>query len=220
MVSKKGLTLQNITFRIGDFHLENQSMEIHKSEYFVLTGNNGAGKSVLIKLMAGIYQPIEGSILIEGQDVAQVPPWQRNIGYVPQDGILFPDRTVRKNIAFGLEIRKMKHDMIGAAVNRIAQQLEIEYLLERMPEGLSGGEKQKTAIARALVIEPDILLLDEPVSSLDEKARNTICKDLKKLQQDLKITTVHVSHNTKETEMVADRVGMVSEGYLIIKDEK
>ena len=189
--------------------MENFSITINKGEYFVLTGKNGSGKTTLIKLIAGICQPVEGTIKIDGINMTNVPPWKRAIGYLPQDGLLFPNRTVQKNIQFGLEVRGAGSDEINSQVDKVVEMLDLSNLLERKPQGLSGGEKQKVCLARALACTPDVLLLDEPVSAIDEKAKIIYCHKLKSLQKELKITTLHVSHNSLETEFFADRVGVM-----------
>ena len=189
--------------------MKNFSITINNGEYFVLTGKNGSGKTTLIKLIAGICQPIEGTIKINDVDMTNVPPWKRSIGYLPQDSLLFPNRTVQKNIQFGLEVRGAGSDEINNQVDKVVEMLDLSNLLERKPQGLSGGEKQKVCLARALACNPDVLLLDEPVSAIDEKAKIIYCRKLKSLQKELKITTLHVSHNSFETEFLADRVGVM-----------
>ncbi len=181
----------------------------------MLTGQNGSGKSTIIKLIAGLSQPASGVIKINGNDMTNVPPWKRSIGYLPQDGLLFPNRTVRKNIQFALEVRNIDSNEIDCQVDKVVEMLDLSNLLERKPLGLSGGEAQKICLARALVCKPSVLLLDEPVSSVDSKSRDLLCKELKVLQQELKITTLHISHNSLETSIVADRVGTLLNGRLI-----
>lgn len=212
MVKKQGIKINHINFKIGDFSFNDLSLEIKKGEYFVITGPNGAGKTMLIKLIAGLNIPLSGDIYISGEKVTDMPPWKRNIGYVPQDYALFPNRTVKENIQFGLEVRKMPKKERNSRVDQIAKLLGITHLLSRMTHGLSGGEQQKVSIARALILKPSVLLLDEPVSAVDEKARDMLCKELKKMQQQVGITTLHVSHNKRETELVADRVGVLENG--------
>lgn len=204
-----GIEINNLSYQIGDFSMKKFSITINKGEYFVLTGKNGSGKTTLIKLIAGICQPIEGTIKINGIDMTNVPPWKRAIGYLPQDGLLFPNRTVQKNIQFGLEVRGAGSDEINSQVDKVVEMLDLSNLLKRKPQGLSGGEKQKVCLARALACNPDVLLLDEPVSAIDEKAKIIYCHKLKFLQKELKITTLHVSHNSLETEFLADRVGVM-----------
>lgn len=214
MVAREAIGLESVTFRIGDFVLQDLSLSIREGEYFVLTGPNGSGKSITIKLIAGLLRPEAGEVRIDTQPVTQVPPWKRNIGYVPQDGVLFPNRTVRENIRFGLEIRRADAETLRREVARVVAMMGIGHLADRMPQGLSGGERQKASLARALAFRPSVLLLDEPVSAIDEEARDALCQDLRRIQRELSITTLHISHNRQETEFVADRVGVLSAGKL------
>lgn len=207
-----GLVLDQISFKIGTFSIENLSFKVEQNEYFILTGPNGAGKTILIKLIAGLYYPLSGTIFINGQLIIDLPPWKRNIGYIPQDGVLFTNRTVKENIQFGLEIRRIKSKEI--MVKQIAEMMKIEHLLNRMPQNLSGGERQKVSLARVLVLTPSILLLDEPVSAIDEEMRDEICKDLKTIQQQNKIPIIHISHNQQEINLVADKIGFLNNGKL------
>lgn len=209
-----GIEINNLSYRIGNFSLNDFSFSIRNGEYFVLTGKNGSGKSTLVKLIAGLCQPLAGSIKIYGIDMTNIPPWKRKIGYLPQDVLLFPNRSVQRNIQFALEVRHIDSTEINNQVNQIAETLGLSNLLERKPIGLSGGEAQKVCLAGAIVCKPDVLLLDEPVSAVDAKARDFLCKELKLMQQELKITTLHISHNSLETNIVADRSGTLREGQL------
>ena len=213
-MSGPGIEIQKLCFRIGNFEMADLEVSVVRGEYFVLTGMNGSGKSLLLKLLCGVYRPGAGIIRINGCDVHDLPPWQRNIGYVPQEGGLFPNRTVQGNIAFGLEVRGVARDTRRKKVEGTAAMLGITHLLGRQPAGLSGGERQKASLARALVLEPDILLLDEPVSAIDEQSRDSVCRELREIQQRLGITTLHVSHNRLETALVADRVGVIRDGRM------
>jgi len=209
-----GLEVTDLVVRIGNFRLCIPELRLPKGEYFVLTGHNGAGKSVFVRAIAGLLRPVSGAIAIEGRRVERAPPWERHIGYVPQDGILFPNRTVRGNISFPLEVRKVKTAEIAARVDEVAAQVGIEPLLDRGVTGLSGGERQKACLARALVFNPVLLLLDEPVSAIDEEARDPICRLLREVQKRTGVTTIHISHNRHETELVGDRVGVLRNGTL------
>ena len=211
-----GIRIEKLSFRIGEFELKDVSLEVAEGEYFVLTGPNGAGKTVLMKLIAGLYGPDAGEVYIKGERMTETPPWERNIGYVPQEYALFPNRTVERNIAFGLEVRKVEKEAIKEKVRADADLLGISHLLGRIPNGLSGGEQQKVALARALAVRPAVLLLDEPVSAIDEENRDAICGELKGLQRETGITTIHVAHNRREAELVADRVGVLKDGAVRI----
>jgi len=212
--SGTGVQLDGVSFRIGEFAIEDLDLSIRDGEYFVLTGPNGAGKTILVKLIAGLVQPEAGAIRIRGESVTDLPPWERSIGYVPQDGVLFPNRSVRRNIQFGLEVRHESKRAMGEAVEHTADMLGIRHLLDRMPVGLSGGERQKVSLARALVLSPELLLLDEPLSAIDEDTRDGLCNELRAIQRKTGITTIHVSHNRRETELVADRIGVLTDGAI------
>lgn len=214
MVEPVGIGLQAVSFSIGDFALDRVSLDVAAGEYLVLMGPNGAGKTILIKLIAGILVPDAGSVYVGGQDVTGLPPWERGVGFLPQDYALFPDRTVFRNISFGLEVRGLPRDEVKAEVHRAAEMLNMSHLLDRRPDTLSGGEAQKAALARALVIRPRVLLLDEPVSAIDEENREVVCRELKGVQKTLGVTTVHVSHSRTEAELVADRVVLLSAGVI------
>ncbi len=215
MVNTFGLTLENICFEIGSFQFKNLCMNINPKEYFVLTGPNGTGKTLIIKIICGIYQPSSGKIVLNGREIQDIPIWERNIGYVPQNAVLFASRTVSANIEFGLEVRKIERSKRKEKVQEIAGLLNISHLLERKPNGLSGGEQQKVALARALVLKPSALLLDEPLSAIDESTRDELCKELRSIQQKLSITTLHISHNKEEMRMVGDRIGSLQNGNII-----
>ena len=215
----RGIALKNVGLTLGDFSLSGVDLEVRKGEYVVLTGPNGAGKTVLLKIIAGLYAPESGEVRIGGRDVTDVPPWERGIGYVPQDYALFPNRDVRRNIAFGLEVRKTERKAaplsLEGRVEATAEMLGVGHLLGRTVEGLSGGERQKVSLARALVIEPQVLLMDEPVSAVDEENRDAICRELKATQRRTKVTTLHVCHNRREAELVADRIFLLKDGALV-----
>jgi ABC-type sugar transport system ATPase subunit len=206
--------IRGVAFRVGEFAMEDLSLEVGGGEYFVLTGPNGSGKTILVKLVAGLLSPWRGTIRIGGECVSEVPPWRRNIGYVPQEGLLFPNRSVRANIEFGLEVRGADTGRIAEAVDRVAGTLGIGHLLGRSPEALSGGERQRVALARALACEPRVLLLDEPVSSIDEASRDSLCRELRRVQRALGLTVIQVAHNTQEIDLVADRVAVLEQGKL------
>lgn len=205
-MSVNAIEIERIGFCIGSFKLVDFSLEIQQGEYAVLTGMNGAGKTILIKLIAGLFRPDSGLIRLAGERVNDVSPWKRNIGYVPQEGLLFPVRSVRENIRFGLEVRRLTHSRIQERVDRVARLLNVVHLLNRPVHGLSGGERQRVALARALAFEPGVLLLDEPVSAIDEGSRDELCGELKRIQSALGITVLHVAHSQREIELVADRV--------------
>lgn len=207
------IRMTDVVYSAGNFTL-NLSLEIKTGEYLVIMGPTGAGKTAAVECLAGLRQPASGRIEIEGRDVTRLPPRVRSIGYVPQDYALFHHRTVRGNIAFGPEVQGWSHDKIREAVDASARLTGIEALLERQVHCLSGGERQRTALARALAVKPDVLILDEPVSALDESTREAVCSDLRRLQRELGVTMIHVSHNQEEAFTVADRAVIICNGRL------
>jgi ABC-type sugar transport system ATPase subunit len=226
---KGGVRVERLSFRIGDFELKAVSLDVAEGEYFVLTGPNGAGKTVLMRLIAGLETPDSGEVHIAGTDSTDLPPWRRPIGYVPQEMALFPHRNVRRNITFGPEMRLRRLDFlrrgrsarraaaeeIDRALSQVAHLTGVSHLLERSVEGLSGGEKQKVSLARALILEPAVLLLDEPVSAIDEADRDRLCGELKSIQERTGVTTIHVSHSRREAELVADRTAVMRGGAIL-----
>jgi len=210
-----GIEIRGLSFTIGSFAMEGLDLTVARDEYCVLTGRNGAGKTLLVRLICGLHSPASGTISIDGAAVQDAPPWERGIGYVPQDGVLFPNRDVRGNIAFGLEVRKVPAEERNTLIQERAERMGIGHLLDRRPEGLSGGERQKVCIARALAFGPRVLLLDEPVSAIDESARDDVCRLLRAMRDETPVTVLHVSHNSHETELVADRVVTMRAGRIV-----
>ncbi|MDD4892341.1 MAG: ABC transporter ATP-binding protein [Phycisphaerae bacterium] len=209
------IELENITAHLGQFTLHPTSLRVPTGHYCVLLGPPGSGKTTLVELICGLRPLLGGRILLDGRAVEAMDPADRHVGYVPQDYALFPTLSVRRNIAFGLEVRHVGRTLVHARVEQAAARLHIEYLLDRSCRGLSGGERQRVALARALVLEPKVLLLDEPVSALDESTRQQVCLELRSLHQSLGMTTVHICHNFEETRSVADLVGVINEGRLV-----
>lgn len=205
---------EGLGFSVGAFRLENATLEVADGEYFVLLGPPGSGKSVFLECLCGLNRAERGCVFIDGQDVTGLEPRKRDIGYVPQDYALFPHLSVERNIASGLRARGRSRDEIRRSTAAFADMLGIGHLLKRRIAGLSGGEKQRAALARALVIEPRVLLLDEPVSALDESTREKVCAELRQLQQRLGTTTIHVSHNLEEAFSVADRGAVLRAGRI------
>ncbi|MBN2377136.1 MAG: ATP-binding cassette domain-containing protein [Sedimentisphaerales bacterium] len=203
---------KQLTYEIGDFQLKEANFQLGHGEYFALLGPPGAGKSIFLECLCGLRRPLSGKIFLDGRDVTRLEPRRRKIGYVPQDYALFPHLTVERNIQFGLRRRGFARLEINQRVIETAERLGIRKLLGRSINGLSGGERQRVALGRALVLEPKVLLLDEPVSALDESTRETVCGDLRRLQQQLNLTIIHVSHNLEEAFSVADRAGILRGG--------
>jgi ABC-type Fe3+/spermidine/putrescine transport system ATPase subunit len=203
---------EHLNYAVGAFSLRDASLSIETGEYFVLLGPPGSGKSVFLECLCGLRTPNSGQVFQSGRDVTFIEPRERSIGYVPQDYALFPHLTVEENIGFGLKSRGWDRLRRRQRVEELTEMLGITPLLQRLPTGLSGGEKQRTALARALAPSPEVLLLDEPVSALDEATRERICGELRRLLKEYKISAVHVSHNLEEAFSVADRCGLMNEG--------
>ncbi|AAB99375.1 TPA: ATP-binding cassette domain-containing protein [Methanocaldococcus jannaschii] len=210
------LKVNNLSKIWKDFKLKNVSFEIDR-EYCVILGPSGAGKSVLIKCIAGILKPDSGRIILNGEDITNLPPEKRNVGYVPQNYALFPNKNVYKNIAYGLIIKKVNKLEIDRKVKEIAEFLNISHLLNRDVKTLSGGEQQRVALARALILNPSILLLDEPTSAVDIKIKESIISELKKIKH---IPVLHITHDLAEARTLGEKVGIFMNGELIAFGDK
>ena len=209
------ITLKNITKKFGKvIAVNNTSFTINDGEFWVLLGPSGSGKTTLLYLISGIYKPTSGRIYFDDNDVTELSPTERNVGLVFQNYALYPHMTVYDNIAFPLKIKKRPQQEINAKVKEVAKLLHIENLLERYPSQLSGGQQQRVALARALVKEPSVLLLDEPLSNLDALLRIYIRAELKRLQNDLGITAVYVTHDQSEAMAIADNIVVLNHGIV------
>ena len=209
------ITVENLSLAAGAFRLQDVSLHAPGGKYLVLMGPTGAGKSLLIKCICGLIRIETGKILIGGVDVTNLEPRVRKIGYVPQGGGLFPHLTVGKNVTFSLRVRGLSHAKALAQSGPYVESLGLGSLLDRWPETLSGGERQKVALARALVSRPDVLLLDEPLSALDEPTQRAACAELRRIQRQFGVTTIHVCHNVNEARRVCDAVSIICNGRLI-----
>jgi len=209
------LEIEHVSKDMGEFVLKDASLTVNDGEYLVIIGPTGAGKTILLETLAGIYPPDSGRVILNGRDITGAPPRERNICMVYQDYMLFPHLTVAENIGFGLRNRKMDQAEIERKVNDAARFLGIDHLLHRHPETLSGGEQQRAAIARAVVMEPALLLLDEPLSALDGQTREKLRKELRRLHDLYRITVIHVTHNFEEVFSLADRVAVIRGGEIV-----
>ncbi len=194
--------------------MRNINLKVNEGEYFVIIGPTGCGKTMLVECLAGIRKPDSGEIWIGNQDVTDKFPEERHIGYLPQDFALFPNMTVKENIAFGLKARKKEKNYIQSTIKTLADFLNISNLLSRYTQGLSGGEKQRVALARALATEPKVVFLDEPMSALDEGTRERLASELRNIHDRFKITFIHISHNFEEVSQVADKVAVMNIGTI------
>ncbi|WP_152394870.1 ABC transporter ATP-binding protein [Paenibacillus guangzhouensis] len=190
------------------------SLEIKKGEFFTLLGPSGCGKTTLLRMIAGFNSIEGGTINFNERVINQVEPGKRNIGMVFQNYAIFPHLTVKGNIAFGLENRKIPKEQIAAKVDDILKVVQIEQYKDRMPKNLSGGQQQRVALARAIVIRPDVLLMDEPLSNLDAKLRIDMRNAIKDIQRDVGITTVYVTHDQEEAMAVSDRIAVMKSGVI------
>jgi multiple sugar transport system ATP-binding protein len=212
------VSLGNVTKKFGNTTaLKDLSLEIHDKEFFVLLGPTGAGKTTTLRCIAGLEKPDHGSIHIEGQDVLNWGPAERDVALVFQYYSLYPHYTVRQNLEFPLKsrIRKTEAEEIDRRVGKVAETLRIGHLLNRKTDKLSGGEMQRVAIGRAIVRDPKIFLMDEPLSNLDAKLRELLRSELKDLQMNLGATFLYVTHDQVEAMTMAERIGILNKGNLI-----
>jgi ABC-type sugar transport system ATPase subunit len=209
------LRVEQLCLRVGGFQLRDVCMQIRPREYFVLMGPTGSGKSLLAKSVCGIIRVGAGSIHIDGKTVTDLEPRFRHVGYVPQESALFPHLTVVRNITFGLRAAGVGRREAARRIDPLVEALGIRHLLARSTVNLSGGETQKVALARALARDPKLLVLDEPVSALDEPTRREICRVLRRVQREVAVATLHVCHSLEEARLVGDRVGIMSDGRLV-----
>jgi molybdate/tungstate transport system ATP-binding protein len=198
------IALENVTVRAGTFSLCGISLEIPKGQYGVLMGRTACGKTTILETVCGLKPARAGRILLDGRDATRLKAAERGIGYVPQDGALFSTMTVRRHLAFALEIRKASRELMEARVAELARLLGIESILDRKPLGLSGGEQQRVALGRALSAQPKILCLDEPLGCLDEDTHHETCALLKRVCREVAVTTLHVTHSMNEARTLAD----------------
>jgi len=196
------IELDRLSIVQGGFSLTDINVSIPQSAYAILTGQTGSGKTSLIEMICGLRRPSNGRVLVEGRDVTRLAPSQRQIGYVPQDSVLFPTMKVERQIGFGLEIRNISKAERTERVNEVAEMLQLTSLLKRGPNQLSGGEKQRVALARAISFRPRLLCLDEPLSSLDEPARESMINLLRDVHQTQPITVLHITHSSTECQQL------------------
>jgi molybdate/tungstate transport system ATP-binding protein len=206
------IRFKSISWSAGAFALSGVSFSVPSGSYAVLMGRSGSGKTSLLELLCGLRSPSSGSIWIGDREITRLSPGERGIGYVPQDGALFPTMTVRENIGFAPRIRGEPSAGTRVVVESLAQRLGIAGVLDRKPQYLSGGERQRVALGRALASKPSVLVLDEPLSALDEELREGLARLLKDIQRDLKLTTLHVTHHRQEAAQLADHVLRLENG--------
>ncbi len=208
------LTLEGVSKSWPGFQLKDIDLEIGDGEYFILLGPTGAGKTLLLETIMGYHTLDSGRILFDDKDITKTKPEDRNIGYVPQTPSLSQDMTVRENIEYGLRMKR-KADKWKKAVDGIMEMMEITELEKRLALTLSGGEKRKVSLARALILEPAAILLDEPLSSIDEEKKRSLQEDLHMIHRYLDLSVIHVTHDRLEAYSMAQKMGVMNEGEII-----
>ena len=210
-----GVLIDDLSLSFGDTEvLKGVNLRIEEGEFFAFLGPSGSGKSTLLRAIAGFGPKPRGRILINGKDIAQQPPWRRGVGMVFQNYALWPHMTVRKNVAFGLEERRVSRQEIERRVNAALDMVGLRHLAERRPSQLSGGQQQRIALARTIVVEPKVLLLDEPLSNLDANLRIQMRREIRELQQKLGLTTIFVTHDQEEANTTSDRMAVLADGVI------
>jgi len=194
--------------------VDNVSLDIHKGEIFALLGGSGSGKSTLLRMLAGFERPTEGRIYLDGQDITDLPPYERPINMMFQSYALFPHMTVAQNIAFGLKQDKMSNDEIDARVAEMLKLVQMSQYAKRKPHQLSGGQRQRVALARSLAKSPKLLLLDEPMGALDKKLRSQMQLELVEIIERVGVTCVMVTHDQEEAMTMAERIAIMNLGWI------
>ena len=204
---------QTVTKRFGDFAaVDDVSISVPTGSLTALLGPSGSGKSTLLRVISGLEQPDAGRVVIEGSDVTGLPPQRRGIGFVFQHYAAFKHMTVQRNVAFGLEIRRRPRSEIKARVEELLELVQLSGLAKRYPAQLSGGQRQRMALARALAVEPTVLLLDEPFGALDARVRKELRAWLRRLHDEVHVTTVFVTHDQEEAMEIADQIVLMNQG--------
>ena len=208
------ISLRHITVQAGGFQLRDLSMEIPTGSHTALMGRTGSGKTTLLEGICGLRSVRSGSIWIGDREVTNLLPGQRGIGLVPQDGALFDHLTVRQHLEFALEVRGWAPERRETRSQELAEWLGLTSLMDRLPAGMSGGERQRVALGRALAFHPPVLCLDEPLSALDDQTRGEIVAVLTEIRNRTGITILHITHNRSEAERLADRILHLRDGRL------
>lgn len=214
------IRVENINKKYGNKTvLEDISCDIYEGEFLSLLGPSGCGKTTLLRALIGIEKPDTGKIYKDGNDITHMSPSDRGIGIVFQNYALFPNMTVFQNIAYSLKCKKVSKDEIEKRVNEIIKVVGLEEHINKKPSKLSGGQQQRVAIARTLVLNPDVILFDEPMAALDASIRTVLRKELKKIQKEMKITMIYVTHDQEEAFSMSDRIMVINDNKIIQLDK-
>lgn len=214
-MKKKLIQFKNIVKEFdGKLVLKGVNLDIYENEFVTLLGPSGCGKTTLLRILGGFLTPNEGTVLFDGEDISKIPPYKREINTVFQKYALFPHMNVYNNIAFGLKIKKEPKDIIEQKVKRMLKLVNLEDFADKNVTEMSGGQQQRVAIARALVNEPSVLLLDEPLGALDLKLRQEMQHELKKIQQEVGITFIFVTHDQEEALTMSDKIVVMKDGEI------
>ncbi|HSB73216.1 MAG TPA: ABC transporter ATP-binding protein, partial [Candidatus Methylomirabilis sp.] len=209
------IRLRDMVKRFGALEaVSHVSLDVQDGELFTLLGPSGCGKTTILRLIGGFHKPDHGEIYFGDREVSAMPPYERNIGMVFQNYALWPHMTIFDNVAYGLKIKKTTQGEIAKKVNHSLSLVNLTGLEKRYPGQLSGGQQQRVALARALVLNPDVLLLDEPLSNLDAKIRQQVRAEIRKLQKDLAITAIYVTHDQEEALTLSDRIAVLDHGKI------
>jgi spermidine/putrescine transport system ATP-binding protein len=215
MTAAAAVDLRNVTLAYGDFvAVKDVSLTIRKGEFVTLLGPSGCGKTTILRSIAGLVQPTGGEINVAGRRIDNIPIHKRNIGLVFQNYALFPHKSIYDNIAFGLKYRNVEKPLIAQKVKRALDMVRLPGVEKKLPSEMSGGQQQRIALARAIVIEPDVLLLDEPLSALDANLREEMRTELKIIQREVGITTIFVTHDQEEALAMSDRIVVMNKGLI------
>ncbi len=213
------LKIENLLVKIGQITVEVSDLLVRRGEYMVLLGPSGVGKTLLLYSIVGIVRPVRGKILLDGKDITYEKPEKRNIALVPQNFALFPHMSIYDNIAYGLRVRGVPENVIREKVLEISRMLRIEHVLDRKPSQISAGEAQRAALARALIVRPSVLLLDEPLANLDPETKMRAIELLKLIHRSANLVTLHVTHDICEALLLADKIAYMYEGKVVFVGE-
>ena len=209
------LQLKNINKYFGKNHvIKNVDLNFEKGHFITFLGPSGCGKTTLLRMIAGFYEPDEGEILLNGKNIEKVPPYDRNTAMVFQEYALFPHMNVFDNVSYGLRVKKKSKDEIEKRVKQALALMQLEGMEKRFPNQMSGGQQQRVAVARALVMNPEVLLLDEPLSNLDAKLRESVRVELRQIQQKMGLSTIYVTHDQSEALSMSDAIVVLKDGIV------